>query len=123
MGNTPRPRMRSTVRSRSSRISSVIGRLLRSHGARDFRDAFADVDERRRDGPTATEMLAILSKYAGQPVDQLQLAVSYIDGEARLDEQSVRHQIAWSKSQNMVRADIASDGIIDRRYVVTLPQQ
>ena len=102
-----------------------IERFLRAYrrGARDFHDGFADVDERRRDGPTAPEMLAILSKYAGQPVDHLQLAVSYIDGEARLDEQSVRHQIAWSKSQNMVRADIASDGIIDRRYVVTLPQQ
>ena len=45
----------------------------------------------------------------------------YIDRESRLDFKDVLHQIAWYKSQNMLKDSVDSDAIIDKRYAVPLP--
>jgi NitT/TauT family transport system substrate-binding protein len=73
------------------------------------------------DMPTAPEVLAILAKYVGQTPEQLKRAVPYIDREGRIDFKDIRHQIAWYKSQGMLKDSVDDDKIIDTRYAVPLP--
>lgn len=100
-------------------------RFLRSfrRAARDYHDAFIDRDEQRRDQPTSPEVLAIIAKYTGQPVELVKLTIPYIDAEARLDVKDIFHQIAWYKSQGMVKGPAKGEEIIDQRYVVPLPER
>ncbi|HUB94295.1 MAG TPA: ABC transporter substrate-binding protein [Stellaceae bacterium] len=103
--------------------SDLVQRFLRAYreGARDYHDAFAAPDGARRNGPTAPAILAILEKYVSVPPDQLAAAVSYIDADARLDTADVTHQVAWFKSQNLLKGDVDTATLIDRRYVTPLP--
>lgn len=101
----------------------TVKRFLRAYirGVHDYHDAFTGPDERRKDMPTAPKVLAVLSKYVGQSPEQLSRAVPYIDREGRLDFKDVLHQIAWYKSQGMLKPEIDADSIIDKRYAVPLP--
>jgi NitT/TauT family transport system substrate-binding protein len=91
-------------------------------GARDYHDAFADADDRRRDGPTAPEIAAIIAENTGQSVEQVERTVSYDDPGARLDVQDVLRQVAWYQSRGMVKPDVDGKRAIDMRYVVPLPE-
>ncbi len=101
----------------------IVARFLRAYrkGARDYHDAFTGPNGARKDGPTAAAILSILAKYVTVPRDELAGAVSYIDADARLDVPDVLHQVAWYKSQNLLKADVDAVALIDRRYVVPLP--
>jgi NitT/TauT family transport system substrate-binding protein len=101
----------------------TVERFLRAYrnGARTYHDAFIGPDEKRADGPSAQEIMAIIAKYNGLSTEQVGQAIAYVDPEARLDVKDVRHQIAWFKSQGMVKGEIDSDAIIDQRYVIPLP--
>ena len=90
-------------------------------GVAEFHDAFVGPDGRRHDGPTSPEILAIIGKYVGESPDKVRLAIPYYDREARLDVKDVLHQIAWFKDQGMLKGDVDGDALIDRRYVVPLP--
>ncbi len=105
--------------------ADLVARFLRAYreGARDYHDAFAGPNGERVDGPTAPAILAILGKYISLPPDQLAKAVSYIDADARLDAADVAHQVAWFKAQNLLKGDVDTKALIDRRYVVALPQR
>jgi NitT/TauT family transport system substrate-binding protein len=92
-------------------------------GARDYYDAFTGPDGKRKDGPTAAAVLAIIAKHLNQPAAQLHEGISYIDPDTRLDVQDVLRQIAWFKSQGMLPADADGEAMIDRRYVVPLVTQ
>ena len=102
----------------------LVERYLRAlrKGAHDYHDAFVGPDEKPRKGPTAPEILAIIAKYTGQPVEQIEPAHPYIDAEARLDVKDVLRQIEWYKSQGLVKAPVDGDAIIDKRYVKPLPE-
>lgn len=91
-------------------------------GARDYHDAFTGPGEKREDGPGAQEILAILAKYTGQAPEQIKLSVAYVDGEARLDEKDILHQIDWFKSQKMLKDDIDGASVMDQHYIVALPR-
>jgi NitT/TauT family transport system substrate-binding protein len=93
------------------------------HGARDYHAAFIGPDGKRRDGPEAPEILAILAKYTGQSVAQVKLSIAYVDEGARLDVTDVLHQIAWYKAQGMLKGDVDGEAAIDRRYVVPMPER
>jgi len=101
----------------------VLKRFLRAFvkGIHDYHDAFTGPDEKRQDMPTAPEVLAIMSKYVGQSPEQLKRAIPYFDREARLDFKDILHQIAWYKSQGMLKDSVSGDEIIDKRYAVPLP--
>jgi len=103
----------------------LVERFLRAFrkGIREFHDAFADENEKRRDGPTAPEVISIVSKYSGQTQEQVKLSIISFDREARLDVVDVLRQIAWYKSQGLLKGEIDGDAIIDKRYVIPLPQQ
>ena len=89
-------------------------------GVRDFHDAFTGPDETRRDGPTAPDIYAIMSKYQDQPIDIIKLGVGHIDREARLDTADVLRQIAFFKSRGMVNPEVNGNELIDSRYVIPL---
>lgn len=90
-------------------------------GVREFHDAFTGPDERRRDGPAADQVVAIIAKYVGESPEKVRLATAYYDREARLDVADVLHQIAWYKAQGLLKGEVDGDALIDRRYVVALP--
>jgi NitT/TauT family transport system substrate-binding protein len=90
-------------------------------GAREYHNAFTGPDETRRDGPNAAEVLAILSKYTGQPPEQIKLSVAYVDGDARIDVKDIYHQIAWFKEQKMLKDDVDPAKVMDMHYVAPLP--
>ena len=101
----------------------LLQRFLRAYreGARDYHDAFTGPDEKRRDGPTAAAVLAIIGKYVGQTPAQLELGIGYYDAEVRLDVQDILRQIDWYQSQGLVRGKVDGNTLIDKRYVVPLP--
>ena len=87
----------------------------------EYHDAFTGPGETRSDGPNAAEVLAILSKYTGQPPEQIKLSVAYVDGDARVDVKDIDHQIDWFKQQKMLKDDIDPTKVMDMKYVVPLP--
>ncbi len=105
--------------------SDLVQRYLRGlhKGTRAYHDAFIGPDEKPRMGPTAPEMLAIIAKYTQQPVAQIEHALAYVDADARLDVKDVLRQIAWYKSEGMIKGEVDGDKIIDKRYVVPLPEK
>jgi NitT/TauT family transport system substrate-binding protein len=102
---------------------ALIEKFLRAFrkGAQEYHDAFAGPDEKRRDGPTAPEVMAVMAKYTGQPVDQLKQAIAYIDPQGRLDLQDMQRQIDWFHSQNLLKGAPKIDDMIDKSVVVALP--
>jgi NitT/TauT family transport system substrate-binding protein len=90
-------------------------------GTKDYHDAFTGPDEKRADGPTAPEILAIIAKYMNQAPEQVKLSVAYVDADARLDIDDIRHQVAWFKSQKMLKEEIDANAVMDMRYVIARP--
>jgi NitT/TauT family transport system substrate-binding protein len=102
---------------------SIVEAFLRAYtkGVAEFHDAFVGPGERRQDGPTAPEVLAIVGKYVGESPEKVARAIPYYDREARLDVTDVLHQIAWYKEQGMIKGELDGATLIDSRYVVALP--
>jgi NitT/TauT family transport system substrate-binding protein len=98
-------------------------RFLRAllKGAYDYHDAFTSANEERKDSPAAPAMLAIVAKYIGEPPEQLDKQMPYIDPLLRIDIKDVDRQIDWYKAQGMVKGDITTERLIDGRYAVALP--
>ena len=90
-------------------------------GAKDYHDAVTDDAGKRKDGPAAEAMIKILAKYTKQSDDEVKLGIPYIDAEGRLDVKDILHQVAFYKSQGMVKPDADGDAMIDKRYAVALP--
>ena len=101
----------------------TVKRFIRAYvrGIHDYHDAFTGLDGKRQDMATAPEILAIISKYVGQSPEQLKRAMPFIDREGRLDFRDVLHQIAWYRSQGMLKDDVDGNVILDKRYAVPLP--
>jgi NitT/TauT family transport system substrate-binding protein len=101
----------------------LIERFFRAFrkGAQDYHDAFIGPDEAPHDGPTAAATLALIGKYTGQPPEAVRIGIAYIDPSLRIDVTDVMRQIAWYKSQGMVKPDVNGAEILDKRYVVPLP--
>jgi NitT/TauT family transport system substrate-binding protein len=87
----------------------------------DYHDAFTGPDERRKDGSTAPEILAILSQQLGQPPEQVARAIAYVDRDGRLDVKDLHHQVEFLRAQGLIKGAVDLDAIIDKRYVVALP--
>jgi NitT/TauT family transport system substrate-binding protein len=104
--------------------SNTVARFLRAYrkGVRDYHDAFVGPGETSHLEPTANAVWATIAKYTGNTIEELKLGVPYVDPDARLDVKNILHQIAWYKSQGMVKGDVDGDQVIDKRYVVPLPE-
>jgi hypothetical protein len=62
--------------------------------------------------------LAIMVKYLGGTAADLDTQIPYVDPHLGLDVMDIARQIAWYRSQGMVKGDITVDRLIDKRYGV-----
>lgn len=92
-------------------------------GTADYRAAFIGPNEQPQEGPTAPEMLSIIGKYVGQPPEAIKLGLAYVDGQLRVNTQDILHQIAWYKSQGMLKGDVTPAQTFDSDFVVPLDQK
>jgi NitT/TauT family transport system substrate-binding protein len=88
---------------------------------RDYHDAFTGPDGKLAFEASAPEILAIIAKGTQIPMAQIEQGLAYVDADARLDVTDILRQIAWYKSQGMVKGEIDGDAVIDKRYVIPLP--
>ena len=110
---------RKTADERRATVEKVLRALKKA--MRDYHDAFTGPDERRKDGPTAPEILAILAKQLGQPPEQVARAIAYVDRDGRIDVKDLNRQVAFLRAQGLIKGTIDLDAIVDKRYVVPLP--
>jgi len=89
-------------------------------GLRDYHDAFATADGKRKDSAAAPAMLKLLSDFTGVSPEDIDRAVPYVDAEGRIDQADIAKQIAWYKSQNLLKGDVKAPELIDSRYAIAL---
>jgi NitT/TauT family transport system substrate-binding protein len=101
----------------------MLARFFRAFhkGLRDYHDAFTGPGEIRQDGPTAPDVLAIISKYTGEAPEQIRLGIAYAPTNGGLDSKNIAQQIAWFKAQGMLKGPVDGAMVVDRRYVTELP--
>jgi NitT/TauT family transport system substrate-binding protein len=92
-------------------------------GARDFHDAFVTPGGQREDGPLAPTILAIMANFTGLAPQEIDDTIPYLEPEGRIDASSIASQIAWYKAQNLLKADVKAEDIIDRRYAALTPSR
>ena len=85
----------------------------------DIHAAFADATETRIDGPTAPDIIKIISEFTGQPPEQVENSAPYVQPDARIDLAAYAGQIAWLHSQGLLKGDIKIEDIVDKRYALT----
>ena len=111
-----------TAKKTADERHDVVERFLAAYrrGVHDYDDAFVDAAGERREGADAPAILAILAKYLDQPPEALQPALGYVNEGGHLDVKDIQRQIAWYRSQGMIKSDIDADATIDKRYVIPL---
>ncbi|HEY3917496.1 MAG TPA: ABC transporter substrate-binding protein [Stellaceae bacterium] len=114
-----------TAKKTADERHDVVARFLAAYrkGVHDYDDAFVDAGGTRRDSADAPAILEILSKHLGQTPAALKPALGYVNAEGRLDVTDIRRQIAWYKSQGMIKPDADAQATIDQRYVLSLPEK
>ena len=102
--------------------SDMVKRFLIAfrQGAKDYHDAFSGPDEHLQFGPTAPAALAIIAKALGQSETDIRNSISYIEPDGRIDRDDIAHQIAWYRSQGMIKGTFDADAVIDKRYALSL---
>jgi NitT/TauT family transport system substrate-binding protein len=90
------------------------------HGMKDFATAFMNAQGKRENGPTAPAILELMSKFTGVAPSQIEKAIPYIDPEGRIDAKSVSDQVAWYKSQGLLKGDVDVHQLIDSRYALMM---
>lgn len=108
-----------TANERGAMIKRFMQTLAK--GSKECADAFVGPDGTRKDGPGAPEALKIIGKYVNQPIAQMSTSFSYVDPELRLDMKDIARQIAWYRSQGMIKGEVDIDQVTDKRYAVALP--
>jgi len=101
----------------------MLERFLRAFrkGLRDYHDAFTGPGEVRQNGPTAPEVLQIISKYTGEAPEQIELGIAYAPANGGLDSKNIAQQIDWFLSQGMLKNPVDSTVVVDHRYAIELP--
>jgi NitT/TauT family transport system substrate-binding protein len=99
----------------------VVKRFLAAYrkACSDIHAAFADATETRIDGPTAPDIIKIISEFTGQPPEQVKNSAPYVQPDARIDLAAYAGQIAWLRSQGLLKGDIKIEDLIDKRYALT----
>jgi NitT/TauT family transport system substrate-binding protein len=111
-----------TPKTADTRVDFV-QRFLKAYrkGARLYHDAVTGPDEREHLNAGADEVIAIIAKAIGQTPADVKPAIAYADPEERLDVKDILHQIDWYKEQGMLKGEVDTDTVIDKRYVIPLP--
>lgn len=93
------------------------------HGSRDYHDAFAGKDNTRQDNDATPAMLDLLSKFTGIPAPLIDRAVPYLDADGRVVMSDLAHQIAWYRSQGMMKGDVDPRAFVDARYAIPMAER
>jgi NitT/TauT family transport system substrate-binding protein len=101
----------------------LVDRFLKAYrkSAREYHNAFVAPDGAVRDGPTAPEVVGYAAEFIGRSPELARQEMAYIDADQRVDIKDIKRQVEWFKSQGLVKDNVDSDSIIDRRYVIPLP--
>jgi len=99
----------------------VVKRFLIAYrqACRDIHDAFAGPGDVRQDGPTTPDIIKIISTFTGQPPEAVENGAPYVQPDARIDIAGYSGQIAWLKSQSLLKDNIHIEDLIDKRYALT----
>jgi NitT/TauT family transport system substrate-binding protein len=92
-------------------------------GLKDFHDAFADASDHRRDGPLAATILPVMAEFTHVTPAEFARATPFSDPQGRLDPIDIDQQIAWYKSQGLLKADVKAADIVDKRYALIMPHE
>lgn len=84
--------------------------------AQDYYDAFTTRDGKRRDGPTAPAILAIISQQLDEPAARLDNEVPYLDPQMRIDLADIDRQVAWYTEHRMIKVPAPAAQMVDLRY-------
>jgi len=103
--------------------SDLVRRFLIAyrHGLKDFHDAFISEHGKRQDGDGAPAMLKLMEDFTGTSKGEIERTIPYVDPKGAIDATSIDTQIAWYKSQNLIKSDVKASDIIDTRYAILLP--
>jgi NitT/TauT family transport system substrate-binding protein len=83
-----------------------------------FHDAFADANDKRRDGPTAPEVVAIAAKYLEQSPEVIKKGLPFFDPQGRIVEDDFVRVADWYRGQGMLKSELDVKGLIDKRYAL-----
>jgi NitT/TauT family transport system substrate-binding protein len=100
-----------------------IARFLSAYrkGTRDFFEAFNGPSGKLVDGEKAEAVLAIVSKYTGQPSASLKEIIPYVDPDARLNVKDVVRQIRWYQGQGFIAPNVDPRVVFDMSYILETP--
>ena len=103
----------------------VVKRYLIAYreACRDIHDAFTGPDGTRKDGPTTPDIVKIIAGFTGLPPEQVEKGAPYVQADARIDTAAYAKQIAWLKSQGLLKDDIHIGDLIDKRYALTTAEK
>jgi NitT/TauT family transport system substrate-binding protein len=90
------------------------------HGMNDMHNAFAGPDGKRQDGPDQPAVLAIIAHFTGLAPNEILRGVAYSVKDGRISAADVDREIAWFRSQNLVKGDVSAKELIDTRYALPL---
>jgi NitT/TauT family transport system substrate-binding protein len=101
----------------------MVKRFLTAYrmGTRDYYNAFSTPDGKRQDGPDAPAVLKLLAEFSGVPAGAIDKSTPFIDRDGRVNVGDVAHQIAWYKSQGLLKGDFKAEDLVDMRYATTTP--
>ena len=99
----------------------VVKRFLIAYrkASHDIHDAFTGPGEVRQDGANAPEIVKIIAEFTGLPPSQIEAGAPYVQADARIDITGYANQIAWLRSQGLLKSDLKIEDLIDKRYAVT----
>jgi len=100
----------------------VVRRFLIAYrkACRDINEAFAaGPDQSRKDGPNAPDIVKIIAQFTGLPPAQVEKGAPYVQPDGRIDVAAYAGQIAWLKSQGLLKNNIRIEDLIDKRYALT----
>jgi NitT/TauT family transport system substrate-binding protein len=99
----------------------VVKRFLIAYrqACRAIHDAFTGPGEVRQDGPTAPDIVKLISEFTGLPPDQVEKGAPYVQPDARIDVAGYSGQMAWLKSQGLLKDNVNFADLVDTRYALT----
>jgi ABC-type nitrate/sulfonate/bicarbonate transport system substrate-binding protein len=60
-----------------------------------------------------------MADFASVPEKAIDDATPYLDRDARVNLGDVAHQIAWYKSQGLLKGEVKAEELVDMRYATT----
>jgi NitT/TauT family transport system substrate-binding protein len=90
------------------------------HGMNDMHNAFAGPGGKRQDGPDQPAVLAIIARFTGLAPEEILRGVAYSVKDGRISAADVDRQIAWFKSQGLLKGEVSAKELIDTRYALPL---